>query len=344
MALTEIPIELSSTPGIVDNSNATAITIDSSENVGIRTTSPDAPLEIDGGSTDSTVLHLTSGTANTYLKLSDSNTTNGGFIGYTTEDMSFWANNTRHMTLTSTGNLLLGTSSVIGGAGGSGAQIFLKQAASSNGVSSVANSNNNYVRMLHTGTAGKVEPTYGTGGSYTPLAFFTGGSEHMRLETAGNLNLLDGNLIFAAGHGVDFSANPHSGQRTSELLDDYEEGTWTPTIFAVGGGTVTGITVGQAYYTKVGRNVNIYLYISSINLAQLTTGTYVCLGGLPFTCNGYSDFNFTYMRGGTTIRGGYAQTSSNYIYLCDDAGYESQQASNHLLTHMIGACAYMTNS
>ena len=38
MALTEIPIELSSTPGIVDNSNATAITIDSSENVGIGMT------------------------------------------------------------------------------------------------------------------------------------------------------------------------------------------------------------------------------------------------------------------------------------------------------------------
>jgi hypothetical protein len=38
MANTTIPIELSSTPGIVDNSNATAITIDSSENVGIGVT------------------------------------------------------------------------------------------------------------------------------------------------------------------------------------------------------------------------------------------------------------------------------------------------------------------
>ena len=38
MALTQIPIELSSTPGIVDNSNATAITIDSSENVLVGTT------------------------------------------------------------------------------------------------------------------------------------------------------------------------------------------------------------------------------------------------------------------------------------------------------------------
>ena len=36
---TKIPVELSSTPGIVDGSNATAITIDSSENVAIGTTS-----------------------------------------------------------------------------------------------------------------------------------------------------------------------------------------------------------------------------------------------------------------------------------------------------------------
>jgi hypothetical protein len=46
MANTKIPVELSSTPGIVDGSNATAITIDSSENVGIGTTSPAAKLQI----------------------------------------------------------------------------------------------------------------------------------------------------------------------------------------------------------------------------------------------------------------------------------------------------------
>jgi hypothetical protein len=49
MASTKVPIELSSTPGIVDNSNATAITIDSSENVGIGTSSPTAKLELNGG-------------------------------------------------------------------------------------------------------------------------------------------------------------------------------------------------------------------------------------------------------------------------------------------------------
>ena len=43
---TKIPVELSSTPGIVDGSNATAITIDSSENVGIGITSPAAELHV----------------------------------------------------------------------------------------------------------------------------------------------------------------------------------------------------------------------------------------------------------------------------------------------------------
>ena len=46
MANTKVPVELSSTPSIVDNGNATAITIDSSENVGIGETSPDKQLHI----------------------------------------------------------------------------------------------------------------------------------------------------------------------------------------------------------------------------------------------------------------------------------------------------------
>ena len=46
---TKIPVELSSTPGIVDGSNATAITIDSDEKVGIGVTSPEEFLQVHGG-------------------------------------------------------------------------------------------------------------------------------------------------------------------------------------------------------------------------------------------------------------------------------------------------------
>ena len=45
---TKIPVELSSTPGIADSSDATAITITSAENVGIGTTSPETKVEISG--------------------------------------------------------------------------------------------------------------------------------------------------------------------------------------------------------------------------------------------------------------------------------------------------------
>ena len=46
MALTKVDKSVSSTPGIVDNSDATAITIDSSERVGIGTSSPTSNLHV----------------------------------------------------------------------------------------------------------------------------------------------------------------------------------------------------------------------------------------------------------------------------------------------------------
>jgi hypothetical protein len=67
MANTKVPVELSSTPSIVDNGNATAITIDSSENVGIGT-SPNANLHIGDASAtgDATNPALQIGGASTY--------------------------------------------------------------------------------------------------------------------------------------------------------------------------------------------------------------------------------------------------------------------------------------
>ena len=67
MALTEIPIELSSTPSIVDGGNATAITIDSSENVGIGNSAPLGKLTISNAAGTNAPSTVTA--ANTYLQL-----------------------------------------------------------------------------------------------------------------------------------------------------------------------------------------------------------------------------------------------------------------------------------
>jgi hypothetical protein len=69
MALTEIPKELSSTPSIVDGGNATAITIDSSERVGINKTSPSEKLHIGAsGADDSNAIKIdgTNGSSQTF--------------------------------------------------------------------------------------------------------------------------------------------------------------------------------------------------------------------------------------------------------------------------------------
>jgi hypothetical protein len=74
-----------------------------------------------------------------------------------------------------------------------------------------------------------------------------------RAISATQLTLTTGNLIVASGQGIDFSAT--SGSGTSELLADYEEGTWTP---APNSGTFSSAS-GQ--YTKIGRMVTLTFFV-----------------------------------------------------------------------------------
>jgi hypothetical protein len=99
-----------------------------------------------------------------------------------------------------------------------------------------------------------------------------------RAISATELTLTTGNVIVANGQGIDFSATPGTG--TSELFDDYEEGTWTPTISGsttAGSGTYT-VQVGR--YTKVGNLVTVTGVITWT--AHTGTGS-IFLTGLPFT-------------------------------------------------------------
>lgn len=69
----------------------------------------------------------------------------------------------------------------------------------------------------------------------------------------GDQTIVNGNLVIGtSGKGIDFSATPGTG--TSELLDDYEEGTFTPTDGSGGGLTFTENST--AVYVKVGKFVH----------------------------------------------------------------------------------------
>ena len=92
------------------------------------------------------------------------------------------------------------------------------------------------------------------------------------------------NLAFDSGNGIDFSAT--SGTGTSELLDDYEEGEWTPGYGMTSGGSFTSITYNAVrlggWYVKIGRLVYISGYIATDSVSVNVDGNLV-INGLPFT-------------------------------------------------------------
>jgi hypothetical protein len=100
----------------------------------------------------------------------------------------------------------------------------------------------------------------------------------------GDVTLSTGNLIIGtAGNGIDFSADPSAAGMTSELLDDYEEGTFTPTIIGTTTAGVGTYSLQTGEYTKIGNRVcvNISLRWS----AHTGTGN-MRMDGLPFTIGG----------------------------------------------------------
>jgi len=75
-------------------------------------------------------------------------------------------------------------------------------------------------------------------------------------SVTGNLTVTSGNLILSDGNGIDFSADGNADGMSSELLDDYEEGTYTP-VLSGGGYTYTSGSYTEGRYTKVGRLVTV---------------------------------------------------------------------------------------
>lgn len=107
-----------------------------------------------------------------------------------------------------------------------------------------------------------------------------------RAVSATQLTLTTENLVIGtAGKGIDFSANTHAAGMTSELLNDYEEGTWTPTV-TVNSGTATGYTISKSVYTRIGREVTVKTEIIPTG-GTFGNGTGYCgVAGLPFAPSG----------------------------------------------------------
>jgi hypothetical protein len=109
--------------------------------------------------------------------------------------------------------------------------------------------------------------------SNTPLLFGINSSEVARFDTSGNL------VPKTAAKGINFTANSAAAGMTSQLLNWYEEGTWTPTDASGAGLTFTSAT---GRYTRMGNVVFLFGYVQYPITAS---GANASIGGLPFTVN-----------------------------------------------------------
>ena len=106
---------------------------------------------------------------------------------------------------------------------------------------------------------------------------------------ADGLTLTDGNVIIGgAGHGIDFSAQSANGGMTAELLDHYEEGTWTPTIASDAGAAAYTTQVG--FYTRIGSIVHVSATLQISDLGSFA-GAVINLSGFPFTISDATNYN-----------------------------------------------------
>ena len=102
-----------------------------------------------------------------------------------------------------------------------------------------------------------------------------------QVETSAN------GLAFPSGKGIDFSAqtatSASGASNTSEILDHYEEGTWTPSFLNLDSAPTYGHQSGT--YTRIGRAVHCQFQISVDSGLDNTDSSGINIGGLPFAGN-----------------------------------------------------------
>ena len=153
------------------------------------------------------------------------------------------------------------------------------------------------------------------------MYFQVDGTTHLKITSAGTVELTTGNLKVPSGNGIDFSAT--SGTGTSELFDDYEEGTWSG---AITDGTTDKTFTG--YYTKIGNTV--YIKGGKENIQQSGTalsGT-IYVTGLPYsvTSSAVIALRQNYMST-TTIFQGVASSTTIRFYNQSSASSDNVQMS-----------------
>ena len=219
---------------------------------------------------------------------------NAGALSYNHSDnsMRFRVDSTEKLRIDDSGNLFLRGASAN----------WIVMGSSGDATSGGVNNNMNWIRGNQTNTQ------YNTAGGFH--GFEVSGSEKFRIANTGHVTISDGNLIIGtSGRGIDFSNTGGSASGSSSpLLDDYEEGSWTPSLSNTG--TISySHQIGR--YTKVGRQVHFIAYVRWNSRSN--NGSYnIQYSGLPFTSINVSNLNTPIYVGGNE---GFSDNNGNRTHI-----------------------------
>ena len=313
MAITKVSRGLLNT-GVSDSSDATAITIDSNENVLIGTTSGSDPLVVsDSGASSITARFINTNAdanpANIRLQKNSSSPADGDYLGMinvsgntetgaevifqsidfistdvsdSTED-GIIAFRTRgagtlaeRVRITSDGDFLARQTSADvydTNTGGTVRQYWGNQFSAQNNTASrvIIGSGSNAGLVggatLNSGGTRPIVNSYISFGSTSQTAGSEAGMIQFYTSTGGATGVVRARID---SDGLKFG----SDTATANALDDYEEGTWTPSSSS--NGTVSN---AQGFYVKIGKMVHALFYFS---LSGVSTSTSVNVAGLPY--------------------------------------------------------------
>jgi len=335
--------------------------VNNSGNVGIGTSSPSTRLTVlassangidlaqdpDNGANSGRLFFTTSGGTNSIRSTS-------GALQFSTGATAGSSSGTERMRIDSSGNVLAGKTSSNGAVAGNEFLSYGRHLITVNNTTcSVINrlgSNDGTIQLLQ--KAGNAVGEFGV--EFSDNLFIRGGSGHGGIgfgtntlyPSAGNGSTRDNEVTLGATNnrfkdlhlsgGISFAGTSDgAGTDTSELLNDYEEGTFTPVLTV--NNSLTGITqnISLGRYIKVGRHVTAWLHLR-LTAKGSSTG-HVRIQGFPYAASNLDSTDesaagtcaFWNGLASAATPGGYMQKGTTKLLLINNASGTASPSLGH---------------
>jgi len=209
-----------------------------------------------------------------------------------TDELKLVTGGTARATVDSSGNLGVGTTSPTEKLTVTGGNIQVDASDRKIGFKLSGNSNAGYLIPYTSG--GNTELVNERSGS--SLIFKTANTERMRVLSGGGL-----------------AFNGDTSQ--DNALDDYEEGTWTPSVYS------DNLTFDSATYVKVGRMVTVHCHLTGVTSYNASTGNPLYVFGFPFTtASGGTNNTATSATGSCKLSSMNSSITTGTLSVCMDKG------------------------